>query len=155
MDLSVTVQDVTVSPSSMVRNLSVILDDGLSCTPNITAEARSCRFVLYNIRWIDSDVVFLSCDKCTYCKSLWTKASAECPQCKCEFKCKCKWVKWVKNITASYLNILPSDLLAGSSLFLLFWRDVVYLQYFKVVLCSFYFGGVWDCESSFLYYLCS
>ena len=49
MDLSVTVQDVTVSPSSMVRNLGVILDDGLSCTPNITAVARSCRFVLYNI----------------------------------------------------------------------------------------------------------
>ena len=29
----------------------------------------------------------LSCDKCTYCKSLWTKASAKCPKCKC--KCKC------------------------------------------------------------------
>ena len=27
---------------------------------------------------IDSDVLrFLSCDKCTYCESLWTKVSAE------------------------------------------------------------------------------
>ena len=26
---------------------------------------------------------FLSCDKCTYCKLLWTKASAKCPQFKC------------------------------------------------------------------------
>ena len=49
MDLSVTVQDVTVSPSSTVRNLGVILDNGLSCTPNITAVARSCKFALYNI----------------------------------------------------------------------------------------------------------
>ena len=28
--------------------------------------------------------VSLSSDKCTYCKSLWTKASAGCPECKCE-----------------------------------------------------------------------
>ena len=26
---------------------------------------------------------FLSCDKCTHCKSLWTIASAKCPKCKC------------------------------------------------------------------------
>ena len=39
-------------PSSTVRNLGVILDDQLSCTPNITAVARSCRFALYNIRRI-------------------------------------------------------------------------------------------------------
>ena len=33
---------------------------------------------------------FLSCDKCTYCWSLWTKASAKCPKCKCRCKCICK-----------------------------------------------------------------
>ena len=32
---------------------------------------------------------FLSCDKCAYCKSLWTKVSAICPKC----KCKCKYIK--------------------------------------------------------------
>ena len=37
------------SITSTVRNLGVILDDGLSCTPNITAVAQSCRFALYNI----------------------------------------------------------------------------------------------------------
>ena len=52
MDLSVTVEDVMVLPSSTVRNLDIILDGGLSCTPNITALARSCRFALYNIRSI-------------------------------------------------------------------------------------------------------
>lgn len=44
-DPSVTVEDVTVLPSSVARNLGVIFDDGLSFTPNI----RSCRFALYNI----------------------------------------------------------------------------------------------------------
>lgn len=33
---------------------------------------------------IHGDVVLLSCDKCTHCKSLWIKASAKCPQCKCK-----------------------------------------------------------------------
>ena len=50
MDLSVTVEDVTVSPSSTVR----ILNDRLFCRPNITAVARSCRFALYNIHRIQS-----------------------------------------------------------------------------------------------------
>ena len=54
MDLSVTVEDVTISPSSMARNLGLILDDGLPCAPSITAVARSCRFALYNIHRIRS-----------------------------------------------------------------------------------------------------
>ena len=39
---------------------------------------------LYFFYSIGGDVVFLSCDKCTHCKSLWTKASAKCPECKCK-----------------------------------------------------------------------
>ena len=54
MDLSVTVEDVTVSPSLTARNLRVTLDDGLSCTANISVVARSCRFALYNIHRIRS-----------------------------------------------------------------------------------------------------
>ncbi|XP_030285351.1 uncharacterized protein LOC115588717 [Sparus aurata] len=52
MDLSFTVEDVTVSPLSMARNLGVLLDSRLSCAPNITTVAQSCRFALYNIRRI-------------------------------------------------------------------------------------------------------
>ena len=40
---------MTVLPSLTARNLGVILNDGLSCTPNITAVAQSCRFALCNI----------------------------------------------------------------------------------------------------------
>ena len=52
MDLLVTVENITVSPSPIARNLGVVLDNQLSCTANITAVARSCRFALYNIRRI-------------------------------------------------------------------------------------------------------
>ena len=51
-DLSVTVEDVTVWPLSAVRNLAIISDDGLSCSPNITAMDWSCTFALYNIHSI-------------------------------------------------------------------------------------------------------
>ena len=45
-------------------------------------------FYFFFFYFIDKDMLrFLSCDKCSYCKSLWTKASAKCPECKC--KCKC------------------------------------------------------------------
>ena len=49
MDLSVTVEDVMVLPSLMVRNLGVILDDRLCCAPNIHAVVRSCIFAINNI----------------------------------------------------------------------------------------------------------
>jgi len=52
MDLLVTVENITVSPSPTARNLGVVLDNQLCCTANITAVARSCRFALYNIRRI-------------------------------------------------------------------------------------------------------
>ena len=44
IDLSVTVENIKVLPSSMAGNLGVNLDNGLSCTPYITAVARSCRY---------------------------------------------------------------------------------------------------------------
>ena len=47
-DLSVS-EDVMVLLSLTARNLGVILNDRLSCGPNITAEAQSCRFALNNI----------------------------------------------------------------------------------------------------------
>ena len=46
-----------------------------------------------NVRTVESKVSRLICtdftstllwQKCTYCKSLWTKASAKCPRCKCK-----------------------------------------------------------------------
>jgi hypothetical protein len=52
MDLLVTVEIITVSPSPTARNLGVVLDNQLCCTANITAVARSCRFALNNIRRI-------------------------------------------------------------------------------------------------------
>lgn len=50
---------------------------------------------------------FLSFDKCSYCKLLRTKASAECPECKCN--CKCKY--WIRFMTDPDFTDLENDLL--------------------------------------------
>ena len=41
----------------MARSLGVILHNGLSFAPNITAVARPCRFALYNIHRIRSYLI--------------------------------------------------------------------------------------------------
>ena len=46
MDLLVTVENITVSPSPTSRNLCVVLDNKLCCPADIT-RARSCRLALY------------------------------------------------------------------------------------------------------------
>ncbi len=42
----------TITPSKTARNLGVVIDDKLNFTYHITKTARSCRFVLYNIKKI-------------------------------------------------------------------------------------------------------
>ncbi len=43
---------LTITPSKKSRNLGVVIDDTLNFTDHITKTARSCRFVLYNIKKI-------------------------------------------------------------------------------------------------------
>ncbi|XP_052313417.1 uncharacterized protein LOC127906203 [Oncorhynchus keta] len=49
-DLAITVDNSIVSSSQSAKNLGVILDNTLSFSTNIKSVARSCRFMLYNIR---------------------------------------------------------------------------------------------------------
>ncbi|XP_053536653.1 uncharacterized protein LOC128632899 [Ictalurus punctatus] len=51
-NLTVQLGSLTLMPTGMARNLGVILDDGLTFTDHISATARSCRFILYNIKKI-------------------------------------------------------------------------------------------------------
>jgi hypothetical protein len=51
-DLSITVDGTVVAASRSARNLGVVLDDRLDFKEHIRATARSCRFLLYNIRRI-------------------------------------------------------------------------------------------------------
>ncbi|KAI7908531.1 reverse transcriptase, partial [Pyricularia oryzae] len=51
-DLAITIDNTVVTPTRTVRNLGVILDDQLSFAANVASVARSCRFLLYNIRRI-------------------------------------------------------------------------------------------------------
>ncbi|KAJ8349278.1 hypothetical protein SKAU_G00244080 [Synaphobranchus kaupii] len=50
--LSITVDGTMVAASRSARNLGMVLDDQLDIMEHIRATARSCRFVLYNIRRI-------------------------------------------------------------------------------------------------------
>ncbi|XP_058500255.1 uncharacterized protein LOC131469275, partial [Solea solea] len=51
-DLTITLHNSVVAPSHTARNLGVTLDDHLSPPANIAATARSCRYMLHNIRRI-------------------------------------------------------------------------------------------------------
>ncbi|KAJ8340669.1 hypothetical protein SKAU_G00353020, partial [Synaphobranchus kaupii] len=51
-DLFITVEGTMVAASRSARNLGVVLDDRLDFKEHIRATARSCRFLLYNIRRI-------------------------------------------------------------------------------------------------------
>ncbi len=51
-DFTIQLGSSTITPSSSVRNLGVIFDDQLTFKDHIAKTARSCRFVLHNIRKI-------------------------------------------------------------------------------------------------------
>ncbi len=51
-NFSIQLGSSTITPSRAARNLGVVIDDQLSFTDHIATTARSCRFVLYNIRKI-------------------------------------------------------------------------------------------------------
>ncbi|KAI5101009.1 hypothetical protein C0J45_8212, partial [Silurus meridionalis] len=51
-DLQITLHDSLLSPSATARNLGVTMDNELSFFPHVANVARSCRFLLYNIRRI-------------------------------------------------------------------------------------------------------
>jgi hypothetical protein len=78
-DLSITVDNSTMSPSQSAKNLGVTMDNTLLSYANIKAVTSSCRFMLYNIRrvrpYLTQDVaqvlmqaLVLSC--LDYCNSL-------------------------------------------------------------------------------------
>ncbi|KAK3550861.1 hypothetical protein QTP70_006419 [Hemibagrus guttatus] len=51
-DLAISLSNSMISPSASARNLGVTMDNQLSFSSHVTNVARSCRFLLYNIRRI-------------------------------------------------------------------------------------------------------
>ncbi|XP_056613678.1 uncharacterized protein LOC130429246 [Triplophysa dalaica] len=51
-NLSIQLGSSTITPSRKARNLGVVIDDQLNFTDQVANTARSCRFILYNIRKI-------------------------------------------------------------------------------------------------------
>ena len=95
-----------------------------------------------------------SYDKCTYCKSLWIKASAKCPKC----KCKLQQHLWVRTIWAG--ERLKGRIRPLSPLGQLWRNDVsVKWQGASLFISSVHFGCCksWktpqDCLSTILSYL--
>ncbi|KAF4081263.1 hypothetical protein AMELA_G00159440 [Ameiurus melas] len=84
-NLTVQLSSLTLMPTRTARNLGVILDDGLTFTGHISATARSCRFILYNIKKIQPYltkqatqilVQALIISKLDYCNSLLSSLPA-------------------------------------------------------------------------------
>ena len=80
-ELSVTVDNASVTSAPTAKNLGVILDSHLSFKTHITAVTRSCRFILHNIRRIRPFITQESAQlliqatvisKLDYCNSLLT-----------------------------------------------------------------------------------
>ncbi|XP_053530016.1 uncharacterized protein LOC108277140 isoform X2 [Ictalurus punctatus] len=78
-NLTVQLNFLTLMPTRTARNLGVILDDSLTFTEHISTTARSCRFILYNIKKIQPYlteqatqilVQALVISKLDYCNSL-------------------------------------------------------------------------------------
>ncbi len=63
-DFTIQLGSSTITPSASVRNLGVIFDDQLTFKEHIAKTARSCRFVLHNIR----KIIFIS--RLDYCNAL-------------------------------------------------------------------------------------
>ena len=51
-DLSITIENVVVTPSTVAKNLGVVLDDRLDFSSHIASTTRACRFFLNNVRRI-------------------------------------------------------------------------------------------------------
>ena len=66
--------------ASSIPSYPCCIPERIDLATMVHLETGSVDILLYRQWYI---VVLLSTDKCPYCKSLWTKASAKCPKCKC------------------------------------------------------------------------
>uniref|UniRef100_A0A672ZLQ3 Reverse transcriptase domain-containing protein n=1 Tax=Sphaeramia orbicularis TaxID=375764 RepID=A0A672ZLQ3_9TELE len=51
-DISITIDSIPLAPTSVVRNLGVMIDNQLTFTDHVASVTRSCRFTLFNLRKI-------------------------------------------------------------------------------------------------------
>ena len=113
-----------------VWNPGVIFNDGLSCTPNITAVARSCRFAIYSIHRIWSFltknamqllVQTLVISRLDYCNSLLAGLPASWLNC-------CNVSRRLQCTSFTIYPNSPCDLL---------WLPVVARIWFKMMILAF------------------
>ena len=135
-ELSVTVDNASVTSAPTAKNLGVILDSHLSFKTHITAVTRSCRFILHNIRRIRPFITQESAQlliqatvisKLDYCNSLLTGLPA----------CALKPLQLIQNAAARLVFNQPKFSHVTPLLRSLHWLPVVARAEFKTLLLAF------------------
>ena len=134
INLSITVDNSTVSPSQSVKSLGLTLDNTLSFSANIKAVTRSCRFMLYNIHRVQpyltqeaAQVLIqaLVLSRLDYCNSLLTGLPA----------CTIKLLQLIQNAAAPLVVNLPKFSHVPPLLRTLYWIPVdAHIHYNTLVL---------------------
>ncbi|XP_058477750.1 uncharacterized protein LOC131448934, partial [Solea solea] len=135
-DLTITLDNSVVTPSHTAKNLGVTLDDHLSLTANIAATARSCRYMLHNIRRIrplltqkapQVLVQALVISRLDYCNSLLAGLPA----------CAIRPLQLIQNAAARLVFNLPKFSHTTPLLHSLHWLPVAARIRFKTLVLAF------------------
>ena len=135
-DLSITIENVVVSPSTVAKNLGVVLDDRLDFSSHIASTTRACRFVLNNVRRIRPFlskratqllVQALVLPRLDYCNSLLAGLPA----------CALKPLELVRNAAARLISCLPKLAHVTPLLIDLHWLPIAARIRFKTLDLAF------------------
>jgi hypothetical protein len=131
-DLSITVDNSTVSPSQSGKNLGVTLDNTLSFSANMKAVARSCRFMLYNIRKVQPSLTQVLIQglvlyRLDYCNSLLAGLPA----------CTIKPLQLIQDAAACLVFNLPKFSHVTTLLRTLHWLPVEAQIHYKTMVLAY------------------
>ncbi|XP_056619224.1 uncharacterized protein LOC130433401 isoform X1 [Triplophysa dalaica] len=135
-NLSIQLGSSTITPSRKARNLGVVIDDQLNFTDQVASTARSCRFILYNIRKIRPFlsehatqilVQALVLARLDYCNALLGGLPA----------CTTKPLQMIQNAAARVIFNEPKRAHVTPLLIKLHWLPVVARIKFKTLLLAY------------------
>ena len=135
-DLYITIENVVVTPSTVAKNLGVVLDDRLDLSSHIASTTRACRFFLNNVRRIRPFlskratqllVQALVLPRLDYCNSLLAGLPA----------CALKPLQLVQNAAARLISCLPKSAHVTPLLIDLHWLPIAARIRFKTLDLAF------------------
>ena len=135
-ELTISIDNASVTSAPKAKNLGVVLDSQLSFKAHITAVTRSCRFTLYNIRRIrpfltqESAQLLIQTSvmsKLDYCNSLLTGLPA----------CALKPLQMIQNAAARLVFNQPKFSHVTPLLRCLHWLPVIARTEYKTLMLAF------------------